>query len=140
MKSPRLALVPAAAMLCGAAVSVLLLFAGCGGPDGPARFELSGTVTYGGQPVPAGEVAFEPDAAKGNAGPASYAQIQKGRYTTQPSKGTVGGPHVVRITGMDGMASGELPEGRMLFFEYTTTAELPKQDSTRDFDVPGSHK
>ena len=114
--------------------------AGCGGNSGPPRFKLSGSVTRAGKPIPAGRVVFEPDASKENKGPAAYASIKDGRYETPRGKGTVGGPHVVRIAGTDGVPGSETPQGMMLFSEYRTTAELPKEDSTKDFDVPATHR
>ncbi len=118
------------------AVVCLSLAVGCGGPDGPQRYELSGIVTHDGQAIPAGEIAFEPDSSKGNKGPAAYAPIKAGSYATPSGKGTVGGPHVVRISGTDGKPSGESPLGQMLFPEYRTTADLPKQSAEQNFDVP----
>jgi hypothetical protein len=50
--------------------------------------------------------------------------------------GTVGGPHLVRILGLDGIPRGELVNGSPLFPEYNTTADLPKEDTTLDFEVP----
>ena len=127
---------------CGVFLAVVIawLTAGCGGSGGPARYDLSGKVSYGGKPVPAGRIALEPDGTKGNSGPPSYAEIKDGRYATPRDKGTVGGPHRVRIAGFDGRGAGESPEGAPLFSEYRTTAELPKQDGTFDFDVPAAHK
>ena len=113
-----------------------VLLPGCG-PSGAGRYDVSGAVTYDGQPVPAGLVIFEPDASKGNTGPASYATIQQGRYATQPGEGAVGGPILVRIMGRDGDPSSETPQGRMLFpREYQTNINLPQENTTHDFDVP----
>lgn len=123
----------------GAALLVPAL-AGCGGPAGPPRYTLSGTVTHGGKAVPAGRIVFEPDGSKGNSGPAAYAEIEGGRFQTPSGKGTIGGPHRVRIAGFDGSGGGESPEGRPLFAEFLTTAELPKENGTRDFDVPATHR
>lgn len=112
---------------------------GCGSDDGPTRFDVSGKVTFGGKPVPAGRIQFEPDVAKGNRGPAGFAVVHDGVYNTQQQgKGTIGGPHNVLIIGFDGVADPqhELPAGRRLFPNYRTTTDLPKQSSTMDFDVP----
>jgi len=105
-------------------------------PQGPARHAVSGRITFAGQPVPAGRISFEPDTTAGNAGPGGYGEIKAGRYTTYPDMGTVGGPHVVIITGFDGVPAGELVDGRPLFREYRTTADLPPGRTTVDFDVP----
>jgi len=122
------------------AVAIAWLSAGCGRSSGPARYDVSGKVSYGQAPVPAGRIVFEPDDAKGNSGPPSYAQIKEGRYATPPGKGTVGGPHRVRITGFDGRGAGESPDGTPLFSEYRASIDLPKEDATRDLDVPATHK
>jgi hypothetical protein len=126
------------AVAFGLALSVLAC--GCSGSDGPARYPVRGTVTYDGNPVPAGQIAFEPDAAKGNSGPASYVRISNGTFATARGEGTVGGPHVGRILGADGKASPESPDGIMLFSEYETTVDLPKAASTQEFSVPGTHR
>ena len=88
-----------------------MLVLGCSGSSGPPRYPVEGSVTYDGKPVPAGQIVFEPDSTAGNQGPASYATIDHGRFATPRGKGTVGGPHRVRITGTDGQASGESPHG-----------------------------
>lgn len=122
----------AAALL---AFSTLL---GCGGSDGPRRYTVEGTVTFDGKPVPAGDIAFEPDTSKGNQGPAGYADIKNGRYVTSSGKGAVGGPHIVRINGSDGNATPEQPYGGFLFEPYTVELDLPKENTTHDFVVPAA--
>lgn len=107
--------------------------AGCGGSsDTTRRFDLSGAVTFEGKPVPAGTILFEPDPGKGNKGPAGFAKIADGKFDTAAGgKGTIGGPHVVRITGSDKAT---------LFSDYVTSADFPQQKATKDFEVPGSAK
>lgn len=110
--------------------------------DGPSRFDLSGKVTYQGTPVPAGEITFTPDTEKGNSGPGTMATIRNGEFRTPPGKGTIGGPHVVRIIGHAAMAEGAAPPpgeeaapvGR-LFKEYVTNVDLPASAATHDFEV-----
>ena len=119
-------------VLLAAAVAI-----GCGRPPvGPPRFTVRGQVTYCGEPLPAGEIVFEPDTAAGNRGPAGYGVIIDGRFETHRDTGTVGGPQTVRISGFDGHAEDEFPQGKHLFIDYTVTADLPRQDVTIDFDVP----
>ena len=118
------------------------LLAGCGGKtnDGPARFQVSGEVTYDGQPVPKGDIFFEPDGSKGNSGPQSRATIQDGQFETEPGKGMIGGPHKVRITGTDGKPANvegeELPGGLPLFPPYETQIDFPQEDTEQSFNVP----
>lgn len=112
--------------------------AGCGA-RGPERFHASGTVTFGGKPVPLGSIRFEADGSRGNHGPVGHAAIVDGRYTTRTrgSRGMLRGPLVVIIDG------GPLPatEGEpalMWFTDYKTTITLEPKTwlTTIDFDVP----
>ncbi len=122
------------------ALVVSCFLAGCGRGDGPRRFEVSGKVTFDDMPVPAGRIQFEPDTSKANKGPAGYARIKDGTYSTQQTgKGTVGGPHVVVILGFDGKPRPgvELDSGTPMFPEYRSTVDLPEEPTTKDFDVPG---
>jgi hypothetical protein len=70
------------------------------------------------------------------------AKIRNGKYDTRQadSKGTIGGPHIVRIVGIDGKVSGdaggEILQGTPLFPEYSVSVDLPKEDGTQDFAVP----
>ncbi len=125
------------------AVAATVFVAGCGrGGGGPTRYTVTGTVTFRGQPVPYGRIDFEPDTEQGNSGPFGTAEIRQGRYTTARSRGVVGGPHVVRILGSDGVPlevadEGSVdPRGMPLFPEYTERVDLPHKNTTWDFDVP----
>jgi len=129
-----------------ACLSALVVLAGCGGRGDVPRFDLSGTVTYDGKPVPAGFIVFEPETAAGNSGPASQADIRDGKYRTLPGRGTIGGPHVVRIFGFDGQPyqidediQGQPmvnPMGKPLFETVTMKVDLPKETAVHDFVVP----
>lgn len=119
----------------------LLAVVGCGGGSDVTRYDVSGTVTFDGAPVPAGTITFLP--ASGNTGPGGSATIKDGKYDTAAGgKGPTGGPHTVVITGFDGKSDpgNELPYGKPLFTEYKTEADLPKQKATQDFNVPASAK
>lgn len=121
----------------GLVLGAMLFLAGCG-DSGPPRYHISGKVTYGGQPVPAGSVMLTPDTSQGNTGPAASVAIKAGQYDSNAEGvGHVGGPHVVTITGMDGNASPEFPQGMLLFPEYQLNLDLPKEDSQQDLEVPG---
>lgn len=118
-------------------VSLLMLglavFAGCSKQE--KLYRVSGTVNYGGKPVPKGVIHFDPQAD----GPAGFANILDGKYdTAQQGKGVRGGAYNIRINGFDGKEANEAPFGQALFPEYTGTKELPQQDSTYDLDVPRS--
>ncbi len=125
-------------MVLGLAAAVFAC--GCSGSDGPTRYPVSGTVSHGGKPVPGGQIAFEPDGAKGNRGPAAYATIKNGEFATDRGLGTVGGPHIVRVLATDGQPNRESPDGNMLFSPFETTVDLPQASSTHDFAIPASHQ
>ncbi len=122
-------------------VCLLVVFAAAGcGQDGPQRYEVSGTVTYNGQPLPYGDIHFDPDSKQGNHGPGAVAPIRGGSYATPSGKGIVGGPHVVRIYGSDGIAvevpyEGRNEAGTPLFDVYTESVDFPEEDAKRDFKV-----
>lgn len=117
---------------------------GCG-KKGPDRYELSGKVTFRGQPVPKGYLLFAPDKAKGNNGPGAKSGIFNGDYKMMPGLGMVGGPHIVSIVGTDGIPFDQgdgimNPMGKRLFPEYTMNVDLPKQAGTYDIEVPDGTK
>jgi hypothetical protein len=121
---------------CRVSLFLALAVTGCG-ETGPKRYHLAGKVTLAGQPVPAGQIFFDPDISKGNDGPAGFAFIKNGTYDTRlDGRAHVGGAHQVRIQAFDGKPGSELPLGRMLVPEFSTTADLPKQKASQDFDVP----
>ena len=75
---------------CLLALSILLTLMGCGSAeDTPERYQISGTVSFDGKPVPTGEIVINPDA--GNTGEGSYAVIKNGKYETAPGQGVSGG-------------------------------------------------
>ena len=116
------------------------LFVGC--DAGEQVYQLSGTITYKGKPVPSGIIIFEPDSGQGNSGAPGRSKIEDGKYdtTSQEGHGIVGGPHVIRIIGMDGgnhgSSSSEVGLPNMLFPEYNSKEDLPKEDGVKDFEVP----
>jgi hypothetical protein len=124
-----------------AAVAACLL-SGCGGSDGPPRYQVSGAVTYDGKPVPKGHVTFNPDTAQGNSGPGGGAPIVNGKYRTTADMGVVGGPHQVKIVGYDGvpvnMEGEELPDGTPLFTPYQTTVDFPEEKTEQNFEIPAA--
>jgi hypothetical protein len=115
-------------------VAACLLAAGCGGTEsGPSRYRLSGTVTFDGQPVPAGTIYLEPAS-----GPAGSARIIDGKYDTNDGKGIVGGPHTVMIEGFDGRGANPGEPGTPLFKPFRAKEDLPAESSTKDFAIPAS--
>ena len=113
---------------------LLLLVAGCGGSD-RTLYHVQGTVTFDGQPVPAGTIFFEPDAKAGNDGTQGFAEIKNGRYDTAESlKGVTGGAYQVRVNGFQPPAGGAPP--KILFKDFRQSMQLPKGDSVQEVVVP----
>lgn len=104
---------------------------GCG-PKEEKLFRVSGTVTYGGKPVPKGRISFDPTTE----GPMGFASIEDGKYDTQQVGGVRGGKYNIRVNGFNGIPGPDLPFGQAIFSEYTGSTELPAEDSTFDLDIP----
>jgi len=127
-------------LLAGAIVGLgCCLVLGCGSNT----YRVSGKVNFKGQPIPEGRIFFIPDTAKGNSGATGSAEIKNGQYDTSGpnGKGTVGGPMQIRIEAWDPAKAAKSEKSELtsippLFPPYQTTADLPKGDSTKDFDVP----
>jgi hypothetical protein len=122
-------ILPAALATCGCRES------------GVEKYDISGTVTYKGQPVPAGFVLFKPDTANGNSGPGSNAGLLNGHYATRPGQGVVGGKYIVQIASHDGipfdMGNGVMnPVGKPLRSMYRAQIDLPKESTTFDIEIP----
>ena len=124
-----------------AAFLTSLTVLGCGdAKDAKTRYTVSGKVTFGGKPVSAGFVIFEPDASLKNAGPGCGASIKDGYYETEKNKGIVGGPYLITVAGSDGIPTtidGEdAPQGASIFPVYKTQFDFPKSDTTWNIEVP----
>ncbi|MDR0337384.1 MAG: hypothetical protein LBI18_09865 [Planctomycetaceae bacterium] len=122
-------------------LSILLI--GCKPQDGVTRFDLSGSVTYNGKPIPSGTIMFLPDVTQNNMGSPGFAVIENGQYNTnKKGNSPVGGPHEIVIDGRDGVAyidslGAKEPQGKKLFEPYSLRMDLPKKSrETIDFDVP----
>ena len=126
--------------LCLCVFVAFLAALGCNRNTGPARYDLTGTITYAGKPVPAGYILFAPDISKGNDGPGADAEIKDGVYRTRLKDGTVGGPHIATISGFDGVSShmGQSgnPMGLPLFANVQISVDLPKAAGKHDIVVP----
>lgn len=117
-------------------IALPLVVCGCSN-DG--RVDLSGNVTWRGQPVPAGMVAFSPDVAAGNQGPTGMALIENGRYDTSAKGGrpVTPGPLLVSIQGFDGQAGDEEHRhGKRMFVTAEVAVTAPENSGTLDLVVP----
>lgn len=79
-------------ILFAAVLANLVLIVGCGSPD--TRATVSGTITYDGEPVQTGVVAFEPT---GETAPPHTASITDGAYELRLEPGK----YLVRISASD---------------------------------------
>jgi hypothetical protein len=78
----------------------LALFTGCGA-SGPVRNEVTGRVTFKGQPVQEGVIQFLP---QDNQGSSDGALILKGDYRIPREKGLFAGKYKIAITVGDGLS------------------------------------
>jgi hypothetical protein len=122
------------------AVLALLAVGGCGG-SGP--MEISGAVTFAGQPVQSGTIQFEPADGKG---PLAAGVIREGRYTVE----AMPGPKKVRIEGFKIIGRRQFTPGNPAspmvditepivperFNKQTTlTRDIARGTCTYDFDL-----
>lgn len=95
-------------------VLVLAVAGGCGGTSGPVRHEITGRVTYKGEPVEEGIISFEPMDGQGSK---DGATIINGDYRIPKDKGLFTGKYRVSIIIGDGSsgvgnASPDAPQRR----------------------------
>jgi len=125
------------AIACGT-----VCFSGCGNATPTPKYEVTGTVTYLGEPVPSGLVKFEPDTESGGVGPGAYAPIKNGTFQTEQD--LCAGPMKVTVCGMDGVLKevvkyGEtVKEETRIFDDYVTEVVIEEHDMVIDFEVPQS--
>lgn len=122
------------------AAGVLLALAAAGCSPEEKLYHVSGTITHQGKPVPKGVIHFDPDGD----GPQGFANIEDGKFdTATPGQGKGirgGGRYTLRINGFDGKVGPESPMGAAVFPEHTFSKELPAQNQTLDYEVPGKKK
>jgi len=112
---------------------------GCSSQPKPA--ELSGKVTFKGQPVPAGFISFTPDVGKGNKGQVRVLQIKDGAYDSskETPPGINPGAYFLQVNGFDGKQLKFYYQGKQIFNQWTDIQfTVPDGTSTKDFEVPPS--
>ena len=128
--------------------AAMTLWAGCGGPKEPPRFDLSGRVTYQGAVAPRHH-PFRPRLRPGKQW-SRHTGGHPGRQVPDgPGKGTIGGPHIAIIDGFDGIRPHEKTAGthesgrekiaalgQPLFRSIHVKIDLPRQAATHDFVLP----
>jgi hypothetical protein len=127
---------PIRRLLGGAAV--LALAAGVGCSSEPPLGQLSGKVTFKGQPVPAGWISFTPEAGKGSV---RVCQIKDGAYDSSQSGDPPGinpGKNQVKIAGFDGKKIPFWGQGKQIFNPIDLEYDVTVGTATKDFEVPES--
>lgn len=122
---------------CSLGVLLLTMLLGCGAPEGPAKFDVSGNVTYQGKPVPTGTVTFYPNTEKGTSGPTAQAKIVDGKYDTRSefSKPTIAGNLIIVVDGFEApRPNEEVPTP--LFKPFQMEFEMPAESKILNIDVP----
>tara|TARA_R110002095_G_scaffold196350_5_gene175221 strand:+ start:2104 stop:2529 length:426 start_codon:yes stop_codon:yes gene_type:complete len=123
-------------------ISMTIGLMACEQADGPSRNRITGTVQFDGKPIPYGEIKFTPDAKNGGSGPQGQAMIVDGKFdTAELKKGPTSGPHIIEISGYDGVPNEEMGKwGAPLFFPYKTELSIENENSHLDLKVPPGPK
>jgi hypothetical protein len=116
----------------------LALLTGCA-DDKP--MDVAGAVTYGGDPLPAGVVWFDPDPGHPAKPPQGFAYVKDGKFNSaDQGRGVRPGAYTVRVEGFDGKPGNELPMGKPLFAGHEFRKEFAKGEGELVIAVPGKKK
>jgi hypothetical protein len=120
------------------AIAGCLVLAGCSSKPKPAQ--LSGTVIFKNQPVPAGWISFTPDVAAGGLGAVKVFQIKEGAYDSakESDPGIQPGTYFVKIAGFDGKKIPLWGQGKQIFNVVDTTFVVQAGTTTKDWPIPDS--
>jgi hypothetical protein len=118
----------------------LLVFSVAGCSSQAKVAQLSGKLTFKGQPVPAGYISFTPDVAAGNLGQIKVLQVKDGVFDSakEPEPGLKPGKYQLRIAGFDGVRIPLFGQGKQIFNAFTEDFEVPEGTTTKEFIVPPS--
>jgi hypothetical protein len=118
-------------------LSLLVFCVGCS--KQPAQTEISGTVTFKGKPIPAGDVGFTPDVGVAGAQVQMY-MVKDGKYNSAdtPGSGLRPGKYTVRIAGYDGKQIPMYFSGKQIFNAVQEEIVITEGTMTKDFVVPDS--
>jgi hypothetical protein len=120
----------AGVVLCGT-VLLAVFAAGCGSSDGPERFDVSGTLTYEGKPIPYGIIVFSNKETLYDTG----CTIEDGEYESQDGKGHTGGKFKVSVEAWTAMAEAWEDEAPKLFTgTYNKEIELAPENTVLNLD------
>ena len=103
----------------------------------PKLTEISGTVTFKGQPIPAGDVSFTPEVSV-TGGQLQMYMVKDGKYDSAqtPESGLLPGKYKVRINGYDGKQIPNYFSGKQIFNAVEEQIEITAGKMTKDFVVP----
>ncbi|GHT26100.1 hypothetical protein FACS18942_02880 [Planctomycetales bacterium] len=102
---------------------------------------FSGSVTYGGKPLPAGIITFGPDAEHGNLmGAANVAAIKDGRYALPVNQGISGGWYRVSVESTEHVDGAEGGSEKHLIPPYSFSHEFKPDEKTFDIEIPAAAK
>ena len=115
--------------------SALLVLVGC--DSTPPMAQLSGTVTFKGKPVPAGNLTFTPD-VNAVGGKLRMFTVTDGKYDSSKEQepGIPPGEYEVTIAGYDGVRIKMFFQGKQIFNAVKEKYTVPTGKSTKDFSVP----
>jgi hypothetical protein len=77
-------------------LSLFTVAVGCESKSDNGRLNVTGSVTFAGQPIEEGQIIFEPEAP---GAPLATGQIKVGKYEIEPKYGPAAGSYRVRIEG-----------------------------------------
>lgn len=114
-----------------------VMFTGCGG--GEPLAQVSGTVTFKGKPIPAGNVMFTPDVSL-SGGQVRMFMVKDGAYDSSkdPSPGLKPGKYEVTVMGYDGIQITNFFQGKQIFNAVTEPMTVAAGATKKDFVVPDS--
>jgi hypothetical protein len=120
------------------AAAILAMAVGCSSKPKPAQ--LSGKVTFKGQPVPAGWISFTPDVGAGGRGQIRVLQVKDGMYDSskESQPGLDPGAYLIRIAGFDGKKIPFYGQGKQIFNPVDDKFTVPPGTTTKDFVIPES--
>ena len=117
--------------------TALLVLLGC--DSAPPMAQISGTVTFKGKPIPAGNVTFTPDVdARG--GKLRMFTVKDGKFDSskESDPGILPGNYDVTIAGYDGVQIPMFYQGKQIFNAVQDKHVVTEGKSTKDFSVPDS--
>lgn len=117
--------------------AVLLVLLGC--DSAPPMAQISGSVTFKGKPIPAGNVTFTPD-VNASGGKLRMFTVKDGKFDSSKEQdpGIVPGNYDVTIAGYDGVQIPMYFQGKQIFNAVQDKYVVPAGKSTKDFSVPDS--